>query len=190
MDINNLNEYIDGTLMEATHKTAREILKLIPSGPEVFISEDIFVNYFLPRFVGVVPNPGNWVVEWISIAGTPTAEVGVRGAGGEMLFSVPPLLQTKGLAGVSGTGGLNDIFTRYKMISNNIPREGIRFLFAELANKSKELLEEFSLTETEATWMSIMGRYGYLDTGEGGQESQGSSTSFDNTAAEDLFDFD
>lgn len=156
---------------------------LIPDGPQHFIPEDLFVNYFLPRFMGRVLDPGNWVVEWISIAGSPTAEVGVRDPNGNVLFTVPPLLHTKGLVMNKENGDLGDIFGRYLQMKNNLPQVGTKFLFQKLGEKSQEFLDRVSISKEESSWMYILLRYGYI------QEDMSSPGVNGSSDPEDLFDF-
>lgn len=186
MDIGEINKKIYDRVYDETREITKIVANgLIPTGPESFIPEDIFVNYFLPRFLNRVPNPGNWVVEWISIAGSPTLEVGIKGPAGEHLFTVPPLLYTKGLLQDKKAGNLGDIFERYTMMKNNLPGEGLRFLNGKLSEKTVEILGNYNIGEQEAAWMAILSRYGLIE--KGGSGDPGSSGSQD---LSDFFDYD
>lgn len=127
------------------------------------IPESIFVNYFLPCFVGNNPTNSNWVMEWISIAGTPMAEVGViKDMTNEVLFKVPPLLATNNLFLKKEGGDLGDIFSRYEQINNNLPSSGLRFLISALDSKNAELLNNLNLDSVKIAWYNILVRYGYI----------------------------
>jgi hypothetical protein len=125
-----------------------------------YIPESLFVNYFLPLFMGGGSNP-NWVVEWISIAGTPMAEVGVIKDGtNEVLYRVPGILSTKNMHFNSKGGpGLSDVFGRYEQLSSNIPAQGASFLNSALTNLNKGLMEDHSLDFVRSTWLTILQRY-------------------------------
>ncbi|NTW91350.1 MAG: glucuronate isomerase [Erysipelotrichaceae bacterium] len=104
------------------------------------IPESLFVNYFLPCFMGE-PKNSNWVMEWISIAGTPMAEVGVFKDGtNEILFSVPSILNTNNLFLHKQGGDIGDIFTRFDQINSNTPSRGLGFLIQALNSKNDELI--------------------------------------------------
>lgn len=134
---------------------------LLTNTPMNSIPESLFVNYFLPCFLGNPKSP-NWVVEWISIAGTPMSEVGVFQDGtNTMLFAVPSLLNTNDLYLHKEGGDLGDIFTRFDQINNNTPSRGLGFLLQALNSKNQELLSKISFNEVNQRWYEILIRYGY-----------------------------
>jgi len=123
------------------------------------IPESLFINYFLPCFLGEPKSP-NWVMEWISIAGTPMAEVGVfRDGTNELLFTVPSILNTNNLFLHKQGGDLGDIFTRFDQINNNTPSRGLGFLIQALNSKNQELLSKISFNEVNQKWYEILTRY-------------------------------
>lgn len=123
------------------------------------IPESLFVNYFLPCFMGEPKNP-NWVMEWISIAGTPMAEVGVFKDGtNEILFSVPSILNTNNLFLHKQGGDIGDIFTRFDQINSNTPSRGLGFLIQALNSKNDELINKLSFSEVNQKWYGILTRY-------------------------------
>jgi len=126
------------------------------------IPESLFRDYFLPRFIGQINDP-QWVVHWISIAGTPTSDVNVHSdISKEYLFTVPGILNSNFIINNKGLG-FNDIFTRYRQLSNNIPMEGDRFLYDILGVKSDEVLtSNTNNLEAISTWEYILNRYSLL----------------------------
>lgn len=123
------------------------------------IPESLFVNYFLPCFLGN-PVSANWVVEWISIAGTPMADVNVvRDGSNEILFTVPSILNTNNLFLHKEGGDLGDIFARHDQINNNIPGQGLTFLLQALNSKNQELLNKISFDHVKQRWFEILVRY-------------------------------
>jgi hypothetical protein len=126
------------------------------------IPETIFVNYFIPCFLGNNPGSG-WIVEWVSIAGTPMAEVGVVKDGTrELLFKVPGLLSTNSLILNNDNADLGDIFKRYDQINNNIPSSGLSFLVQALNTKNEQLLSNYTLSDARSRWIEILKRYGFI----------------------------
>lgn len=69
------------------------------------LPEQIFRDYFLPVFAGDVPN-GKHYEEWISIAGAPSAEVAILGENGQVLFNVPPLMNTDHIKRIRPEGAI------------------------------------------------------------------------------------
>jgi hypothetical protein len=123
------------------------------------IPESLFVNYFLPCFVGKVNNP-NWVMEWISIAGSPMVEVGIlKDNSTEILYYVPSILNTNNVLLHKQSGDIGDIFSRYDQINNNIPMQGLNFLVEALNSKNIELLSKINFSEVNQRWINIFQRY-------------------------------
>lgn len=121
--------------------------------------ESVFVNYFLPCFIGQSNNP-IWVSEWISISGSASAEIDVvDDTTREILFRVPGIFNTSNIIMNSETGSLSDIFYRYNQISNNIPSMGVNFLVKALGSKRNEMLNEYSNERDVTRWKAILTRY-------------------------------
>jgi hypothetical protein len=124
------------------------------------IPESLFVNYFLPCFLGNNTNNPNWVMEWISIAGTPMSELGVVKDGtNELLYTVPSILNTNNLFLNKQEGDIGDIFSKYEQINNNIPLQGLNFLINALNSKNEELLNKVNFSDVNRRWIDILSRY-------------------------------
>lgn len=125
------------------------------------IPESLFINYFLPKFLGNVDNP-NWVLEWIGIAGTPSSEVRVfSDVTKETLYYVPPVLNLSNIIYANQGNSFDNIFTRYQMYNNNLPVEGTKFLNSELSRKRNET-NNFIDKRFLDNWIYILQRYNYL----------------------------
>lgn len=149
-------------LEDINSKTDMIYSGLVADVPMNSIPESLFLNYFLPCFLGQGNNP-NWVVEWISIAGTPMAEVAVFKDGTrDLLFIVPGILSTNSLFLSSRNGDMNDIFTRYEQLNNNLPVNGMGFLKQALTAKQTELMNNFNMEQVKNTWSLILQRYNLL----------------------------
>lgn len=148
---------------------------LLNAAPMNSIPESLFVNYFLPCFLGNPTNP-NWVMEWISIAGTAMSEVGVfSDTTREHLFTVPSMLNSNNLYLHKQAGDIGDIFGRYDQINNNLPTRGLGFLIEALNSKNQELLNNLSFDDVNQKWYAILARYNVIQTDQGlGQQNTAS----------------
>lgn len=136
------------------------------------IPESLFVNYFLPYFIGNNTNNNNWVMEWISIAGSPMVEVGIlKDNTNEVLYYVPSILNTNNVLLHKQDGDISDIFNRYEQINNNIPIQGLNFLIKALNSKNTELLAKVNFDEINKRWINIFQRYNIVTQSPGGQAS-------------------
>lgn len=129
------------------------------------IPESVFVRYFLPCFVGDVTGNPNWVMEWISIAGTPMHEVDVYKDGtNEILYRVPSILNTNSINATSSTVGLDSVFARYEQIKNNFPTKSTGFIVDALSHKETELLGNNDIARSSKLWFNILSRYNMIKT--------------------------
>lgn len=135
---------------------------LLDTVPAARIPESIFVNYFLPGFLGTPVN-SKWVLDWISVAGSPMSEVAVvSDTSQEILFVVPGILYTNNLLIEKHDGDLGDIFTRYEQLSMNGQGNGFSFLVSALHSKNDIMLSNNSLKAVNDKWAIILQRYGHL----------------------------
>lgn len=143
------------------------------------LPEPLFASYFLPGFLGTNPNQ-NWMLEWISIAGSPSSEVSVFDpATQQELFRVPPVLASRNILLPKTEGDLGDIFKRHEMMSNGLGSTGANYLFNALEQKSVQAISAYQ-NDTDARWQAILARYGYAPQ----NAPQGNPN-----AAEDMFDY-
>lgn len=163
MSLENQMQGVRNALLAEMKKSETVVFEGLLDNPLINrIPESIFVNYFLPHFIGQGQNP-NWVMEWISVAGTPMAEVAVIKDGtNEVLFNVPSLLYTNNLFMHKKGGDLGDIFTKFDQINANLPMNGLSFLLGALNSKNQELMSNFNMEGANAVWMHIFQRYGLV----------------------------
>jgi len=139
------------------------------------IPESLFVNYFLPFFLGNAINE-NWVLEWISIAGSPMLPIRVFKDGtNETLYMVPGLLNTNNLLAEKGRVGINDIIARYEQYNSNLPIKGVRFLIEALNDKGNEILSNNNLDEVSKVWINILTRYNLVNINNNNSNSEAKS---------------
>lgn len=151
------------------------------------VPESIFVNYFLPRFVNLNNingvDPRNHIVEWISIAGSPMAEVSVvSDSTGEELFVVPAYLSTNHLSVGNGDTDCATILKMYEAMSRNIPKSGANYLINALGGKAEQMLSTNTLEESVARWQAIFRRYNLI-------QDTGPAVGAGGAGGEDLFDY-
>lgn len=146
------------------------------------IPESLFVNYFLPCFIGR-SNNSNWVLEWISIAGSPMAEVGVFDDNTkELLYIVPSILNSNNMFLNKSEGDIGDILTRYDQINSNNPMQGLGFLIDALNNKNSELFNKINFNDVNNRWISILSRYNLIT-------NENTVTKTKNTDLDNVLDF-
>lgn len=159
-------------LQDNVDKVKQNILKDLNKGQDLIFNglvanvplnrlpEPLFASYFLPGFLGNNPNQ-NWMLEWIGIAGSPSAEVSVFDpATQQELFRVPPVLASRNILLPREQGGLNDIFKRHEMMGSTLGASGANYLFNALEKKSEQAVAAYQ-NDTDARWVAILARYGY-----------------------------
>lgn len=153
------------TLKEAIEQDLRKGESMIFEGLVANVQpsrlpEPLFVSYFLPGFMGTNPNQ-SWMLEWISIAGSPAAEVSVFDpATGQELFRVPPVLSSRSILLPKSEGDLGDIFKRHEMMASSLGSAGANYLFSALEHKSTQALATYH-NDTNERWIAILSRYGF-----------------------------
>ena len=136
---------------------------LVANEPHNKIPEPIFVAHFLPYFTGKkVEDPArNPMAEWIGVAGSATSKVDVIDDAGEVLFTVPPMMDST-IINLNQTGGkrLNDLVTDYQLHRESLPGAAANFYNREFNNKLKQIVPGH-VDETQASkqWRSIFDRY-------------------------------
>lgn len=194
MDVGEMNRNITNNLLSEANKSKDLIHRSLVEELEVSkLPENVFRDYFLPRFASRVADPGNWLVEWISIAGTPTAPVDIVDNTGTTIFRVPAVLYTKNISNMQGGASFDDIFTRYIMHKNNLAQRGTAFITAEMKKKADSIYTDEGVSDIQKQWYSIYDRYGYLpgqanSANPGNPNTVGNPT--DTSEVTDMFDYD
>lgn len=129
------------------------------------LPEDAFVNFFLKYFTGErdTSDGQDAIVKWISVAGSPTAEVVIFDATGKELFKVPPLIDTsivKSERKLNQRVGFAAIVALAQQYGSHLRVQGERFLTENLAKKRAEIRTESQVhTAHEQRWLEIFNRY-------------------------------
>ncbi len=145
---------------------------LVEDFPKARLPENIFVEYFLPLFLGHRTDRPNWVAEWIGVAGSPSAEVEVfNQVTGEVLFTVPGVLATSLVNPASDGVWMHDIFARGSQLNNNIPGSGTNFVLNQLNDKLNACVDDSEMSKEKSGWTYILNRYGYSVQNQQTQET-------------------
>lgn len=119
---------------------------LVQNSPKAQLPEELFVSNFLPFFIGVVNAEKNedFLPTWISIAGTPAADVDIIDRNGKVLFTVPSFIDSGFINPLKNTSGLSysDIVNMAILYGNNIPKQGADVLNKGLSDKVNRLKEK------------------------------------------------
>ena len=165
MDAEQLRKEMQKGLRERLTEQTNGFYEGIVNDPDVLgrIPESIFVNYFLPRFIGEIPIAYNDPVfrHWALVAGTPTNRVAVIDQAGNILFTVPPLVDTSRYdPSGSGNIGLTSLLNYYERLLDRNPNEANSFLVKTLYST---ITASMSKGEADSnTWAGILRRYGKL----------------------------
>lgn len=141
---------------------------LVENSPKAKLPEELFVSNFLPFFTGKAnaeTNP-DFLPTWISIAGSPAADVDVIDKNGKVLFTVPAFIDSGFINPLKNTSGLSysDIVNMAILFGNNIPKQGAAVLTNELENKVKRLKDKSpNYAKKIALWEAIFQRYKAAD---------------------------
>lgn len=148
---------IELSFSELVERPAKEINQL---------PENIFKQYFLPFFCGEVnTNKQNFLVQWISIAGTPIKEVEIIDENGNKLFNVPAIMDSTIIDVKNTKEGQSffDITVNYELHRKQLPVIGETYLRNSLDERFKTLTTNSSSHEiNERQWNEIFIRYGKI----------------------------
>lgn len=148
-------------------ETSQMFDALIGDGSTVInrFPERLFVDVFLPVFSGRSPlgNESDILSQWVTVAGSPMAEVSIIDNAGNELYRVPPLHDTDSLNVVGRELGntMNFIYDGYTMRRSFIPTVAETYLSEAIDDKSKTIIQASSRSaEYQARWRDIFNRYG------------------------------
>lgn len=132
------------------------------------IPEELFVQEFLPYFSGQkqLDQGSNVLSNWVTIAGTPFAEVNVTDNAGNTVVVVPGLMNTlqHNLTERSKTT-FHDIVVQAEIVGSQQSILGTRYLNNKLDEKQKELINEVmpeAVTPVKDQWSNIFQHYGII----------------------------
>lgn len=166
MDNKVIEQQVDDLMTnEIKQKIGSVYDSLVVNQPKGRLPENIFQQYFLPFFAGERPiTQDSKVMEnWISVAGTPMAEVDIIDNAGQVLFAVPSLFDTKIIDTVikDRKTSLTDIYANSDARAARIPSEGNAYLARALDDKAGTIANGSKIDENNSQrWSEILQRYG------------------------------
>jgi hypothetical protein len=144
---------------------------LVRSKQNAVLPEQIFVEYFLPYFSHQIPltKDDDVIAKWIAIAGSPVGEVDIIGNANNVLFTVPPYMNTNTINPVRQNNSISILShkTRHDMRKINLPQVAEVEFDRALVSKTNEFTVTSETTTTiSKRWSDIMARYGLISTTE------------------------
>lgn len=137
---------------------------LVVNTPKNKLPESLFVEHFLPYFSGDVNDPRvkgrDVLTDWVSVAGTPMAEVDIIDEEQNVIFSVPALYDTNIINLVKPKTGnaIADIYQEYELRKVGVPVAANNFLTNALLDKTRQLTN-VEQNKTTQRWDAIYARY-------------------------------
>lgn len=165
-------------LVEEARKRAAESINsahadLVLNHPNRQIPEEIFRVHFLDFFTTqekLDPNR-NYLAEWIGVAGTSVSKVDAIDPAGNVLFTVPPVMDSS-IMNLSNPGGksLKDMMYEYKLHAEGLPGAADRYAKQVFGDKAAQLTPGHS-DETVASnaWSKILDYYHITPLDKSGQ---------------------
>lgn len=127
------------------------------------IPESVFKTVFLPYFSGEskLPINENIIANWIGIAGSPYAEVGVIDEQGNVLFRVPGMFDSGNIDPTKRNpiGNMDSICREYQLRSLHIPKLAERFADGVALAQEKVIGDTDTRTPAANRWTEILSRY-------------------------------
>lgn len=129
------------------------------------LPENIFIEVFLPFFSGEknFEDEKDILIKWISVAGNPTKEVQVVDDVGQVLFTVPPIMDTTCIDYKNDSKGqaIGNIIANYELHKGQLPVVGQNYLNGTIDNRLRSLTKNSEVFEAnEKRWNQIFVRYG------------------------------
>lgn len=155
---------MNAKLNQMTDSMSAVYSALVENSPRAKLPEELFVTNFLPFFTGKISIEKNtdFLPTWISIAGTPAADVDIIDKRGVTLFTVPAFIDSGFINPLKNTSGLSysDIVNLAILYGNNIPKQGANLLTNELEAKIKRLKDKSpNYSKKIDMWTNIFTRY-------------------------------
>lgn len=128
------------------------------------LKESIFAGFFLPRILNEVKDDDNaWLGMWKNVAGTMASPVNViSDTTGEILFRVPPIIQSSKLGVRGNPFTLKEVIQEYNLLKDNPVRNSKGYINSKLSETLVEVAGTVDLEEEIQQWEVILKRYGKL----------------------------
>lgn len=176
--------------VEGQRAFINEITEAITEPPKR-IPEPVFRELFLPYFTGErSPDPENdAIAHWIGLVGSASEPADVVNGQGDVLFQVPPMMDTSRLDVTTRTEGgmsFSKVFEQYRDEASLHPSMGNRFLAEQLANKLSTNLSGPESADTKYSWRGMLDYYKLTP----GSQENGKTPSSASDISDDDLDFE
>lgn len=128
----------------------------------VTLSERIFANVFLPFFAGdeKLLYDVN-LATWSNYAGSPYKEVDVLDIYGNLLFTVPPMLDRTAVNPISNSNvSVSHVVATASQYARIHPSQGMQYMTSELNKRAQIMRIPANVIDNLKTWNKIFARYG------------------------------
>ena len=162
MEDNVLKEYsnkIKDTKREQVREQINNLFDELVVIENAKLPEDIFVEYFLEHFKyggGDINNPLN--IKWVELSGSVYNEVDIIDDMGNVIYTVPPLLDRATVDEEAIKLNFSNIAATYVLKSNNLPSVGVNYLNNKIGNLDK-MVESKNTNIYSERWASVFNRY-------------------------------
>jgi hypothetical protein len=158
IDIEKFKKSRQGIEIDGVSKALNEITKASINE----LPEQLFVNHFLPLFLGEVPQDTNLLQTWFGIAGNPYMPVNVTGNNGEILYTVPAFFEREAITldnADSNATSFTDIIATTEQLSHLHPKRAERY-FEDQMNRRNIVKDGNPLVARNIKiWAEICERY-------------------------------
>lgn len=167
-DLNSfLNQNVNTDELAAAGDEILQIAKdLAASDANARLDEYRFKEVFLPLFDGTPADQRKYPVEpgnWATVAGNVYREVDVIDEQGNVLFTVPPLVDRTAINPIdprAGFGGVMDMVVTMQQLQRNSPKQAKAYLDAKFAERAGAMFKPDNIIKYLRTWNAIFTRYG------------------------------
>ena len=161
---NALQQMFNEELKQATEMSSKGLLEGFERNK---LLEPIFRQYFLPFFTNsVAPSPeNNAYAYWVGVAGSPTSEVDVVDEAGNVLFTVPALLNTNSLEILQNRHrgpSVKDMYLEYAQMSQGLAPVATNVWNRGLYEKMQDIIttDNPAMQSDREKWKKIYQYYG------------------------------
>lgn len=127
------------------------------------VPENIFVTHFLPLFCGESQENKSVLLDnWYAIAGTPYSPVNVVDIYGNVIVTVPPILNREVLPVKieRDNGDLSDVFETAARKAEFSPKLGENHVVNELSKRFLSTIDTSPNDALKAQWAAVFSKYG------------------------------
>jgi hypothetical protein len=183
---------IDDHMLEQTRQLINNSYEgLIANTENSKLPEDIFRNVFLPYFTGQqTENIENVTTQWVGIAGSAMSKVDIIDTQGNVLFTVPELMNTSGLDVIKRRAGdsLEDRTSTYHSHALTSPALARNYLQQGLDGKLNQMVSvekaKGAFKDRSNEWNKVFSYYGLNGPDTENSSSGKENPSFNNSDPE------